>query len=68
MSSDLVTIACCDYFPLKNTESGEFGLKDQYGRPCLLLKFSAQLYNFNLNGTHIVTEVMSAYYANGERN
>ncbi|VDK74399.1 unnamed protein product [Litomosoides sigmodontis] len=57
MPSGVVTIACCDYIPLKNTESGEFGLKNQYGMPCLLLKFSAQLYNFNLNGTHIVTEV-----------
>uniref|UniRef100_A0A0R3RRN3 Recep_L_domain domain-containing protein n=1 Tax=Elaeophora elaphi TaxID=1147741 RepID=A0A0R3RRN3_9BILA len=54
---DLIIIVCCDYFPLQNTESGEFGLKDQYDIPCLLLKFSAQLYNFNLNGTNIVTKV-----------
>uniref|UniRef100_A0A1I8ED34 Uncharacterized protein n=1 Tax=Wuchereria bancrofti TaxID=6293 RepID=A0A1I8ED34_WUCBA len=54
-SSNLVIIGYC-YLPLKNTESGEFGLKDKYGMPCLLLKFSAQLYNFNLN-TNIATEV-----------
>uniref|UniRef100_A0A915PG41 Uncharacterized protein n=1 Tax=Setaria digitata TaxID=48799 RepID=A0A915PG41_9BILA len=54
---DLVNIVYCDYFPLKNIESGEFGLRDQYGIPCLLLKFSAQLYNFNLNGTNIATEI-----------
>uniref|UniRef100_A0AAF5RVF7 Uncharacterized protein n=1 Tax=Wuchereria bancrofti TaxID=6293 RepID=A0AAF5RVF7_WUCBA len=52
---NLVIIGYC-YLPLKNTESGEFGLKDKYGMPCLLLKFSAQLYNFNLN-TNIATEV-----------
>ncbi|KAL3985552.1 putative integral membrane protein [Acanthocheilonema viteae] len=74
---DFVIIVCCDYFPLKNTESGEFGLKDQYGIPCLLLKFSAQLYNFNLNGTHITTEIpeltsrkvkLSGYCAGGDAN
>ncbi|CAG9536091.1 unnamed protein product [Cercopithifilaria johnstoni] len=74
---DLVINVCCDYFPLKNTESGEFGLKDQYGIPCLLLKFSAQLYNLNLNGTHIATEVpkltspkvkLSGYCAGGDTN
>ncbi|KAK6108605.1 hypothetical protein QQG55_32715 [Brugia pahangi] len=53
---DFVIIAYC-YLPLKNTESGEFGLKDKYGMPCLLLKFSAQLYNFNLNGTNIAAKV-----------
>ncbi|VIO98733.1 Uncharacterized protein BM_BM1949 [Brugia malayi] len=53
---NLVIIAYC-YLPLKNTESGEFGLKDKYGMPCLLLKFSAQLYNFNLNGTNIAAKV-----------
>ncbi|EFO25222.1 UNC-46 protein [Loa loa] len=52
-----VIIVYCDYFPLKNNESGEFGLEDQYGVPCLLLKFSAQLYNFNINGTRIATKV-----------
>ncbi|VDN82333.1 unnamed protein product [Brugia pahangi] len=53
---NFVIIAYC-YLPLKNTESGEFGLKDKYGMPCLLLKFSAQLYNFNLNGTNIAAKV-----------
>lgn len=62
MFPDLAIIACCNYLPLKNNESGEFGLEDQYGVPCLLLKFSAQLYNFNLNGTNIVTEVMNTSY------
>uniref|UniRef100_A0A8R1XZG8 Uncharacterized protein n=1 Tax=Onchocerca volvulus TaxID=6282 RepID=A0A8R1XZG8_ONCVO len=54
---DLIVTACCDYFPYQDAESGEFGLKDQYDMPCLLLKFSAQLYNFNLNTTNIVTEI-----------
>ncbi|KAM3716961.1 Cilia- and flagella-associated protein [Dirofilaria immitis] len=54
---DLIVIAFSDYFPLQNAKNGEFGLKDQYGIPCLLLKFSAQLYNFNLNSTHIATKI-----------
>lgn len=35
----------------------EFGLVDSNNVPCLLLKFRAKIYNFNLNNTDIATEV-----------
>lgn len=35
----------------------EFGLVDLDNKPCLLLKFHAKIYNFNLNNTDIFTEV-----------
>ncbi|VDM50082.1 unnamed protein product [Toxocara canis] len=45
------------YFPIQNADTGEFGLAERNGATCLLLKFSANLYNLNLNGTNIVTQV-----------
>ncbi|VDN05778.1 unnamed protein product [Thelazia callipaeda] len=52
----IVSVRCDHYFPLKIAESGEFGLKNEYGLPCLLLKFSAHLLNLNLNGSNVATE------------
>lgn len=44
--------------PLQNPDDGEFGLTDELGRVCLLMKFTARMYNLNLNGTNIITEVV----------
>jgi hypothetical protein len=41
----------------QSPSSGEFGLADDQSDPCLVLRFHAQLYNFNLNGTDIATEL-----------
>lgn len=42
---------------LQNPSNGEFGLVDEENSPCLVLKFHARLYNFNLNSTDIATEL-----------
>uniref|UniRef100_A0A914C1Z8 Uncharacterized protein n=1 Tax=Acrobeloides nanus TaxID=290746 RepID=A0A914C1Z8_9BILA len=36
---------------------GDFGLRDEQNAICLYLKFHAKLYNFNLNGTDIASEL-----------
>jgi hypothetical protein len=41
----------------QNPATGEFGLVNEDNVPCLVLRFHAQLYNFNLNGTDIATEL-----------
>lgn len=47
------------YHSFQDADYGEFGLVDEenHDQRCLLLKFHAKLYNFNLNGTSIETEV-----------
>uniref|UniRef100_A0A0M3HXJ1 Fn3_like domain-containing protein n=1 Tax=Ascaris lumbricoides TaxID=6252 RepID=A0A0M3HXJ1_ASCLU len=45
------------YLPIQNADTEEFGLAQKNGITCLLLKFSAKLYNLNLNGTNIVSEI-----------
>ncbi|KAI1711782.1 UNC-46 protein [Ditylenchus destructor] len=46
------------YHSFQDSDYGEFGLVDESNnRPCLYLKFHAKLYNFNLNGTTIGTEL-----------
>ena len=41
----------------------EFGLVNSKHDPCLFLKFHAKIYNFNLNGTDISTEVHTFFYS-----
>lgn len=41
----------------QNPGNGEFGLVDEDNVPCLVLRFQAQAYNLNLNGTSIATKL-----------
>jgi hypothetical protein len=41
----------------QSPSSGEFGLVDDQNVRCLVLRFHAKLYNFNLNGTDIVSSL-----------
>lgn len=46
------------YFEVfQNPSTGEFGVTDENDVPCLILRFHAKLYNFNLNSTDIATEI-----------
>lgn len=52
------TLASKEFFEaFQNPSNGEFGLVDEDNNPCLVLKFHARLYNFNLNSTDIATEL-----------
>ncbi|KAI6213579.1 hypothetical protein M3Y94_00166600 [Aphelenchoides besseyi] len=41
----------------QNPSTNDFGLVNDQNEPCLVLRFHARLYNFNLNGTDIATEL-----------
>ncbi|TKR87732.1 hypothetical protein L596_012085 [Steinernema carpocapsae] len=41
------------YLSMQDAVSQHFGLTTQDNEPCLLLKFGASLYNFNINGSNI---------------
>lgn len=45
------------YTPFQDPIYGDFGLRDEEKAVCLYLKFQAKMYNFNLNGTDIASEV-----------
>uniref|UniRef100_A0A914SBN8 Uncharacterized protein n=1 Tax=Parascaris equorum TaxID=6256 RepID=A0A914SBN8_PAREQ len=59
------------YIPIQNADTEEFGLAQRNGITCLLLKFSAKLYNLNLNDIRCYTIRMRMTVAppiNDERN
>ncbi|KAI6189885.1 hypothetical protein M3Y97_00056600 [Aphelenchoides bicaudatus] len=56
----VITQVCASkvYFEaFQNPSNGEFGLVDEDNSPCMVLKFHARLYNFNLNSSDIATEM-----------